>query len=143
MPDSNFDFATASTVELQLFIATLHNKIIVMVGCACRKYKRFASPDKISDITQEVTCLLLKNDCHALRTYYAERSKFPTWLNTVVEHEVTRDSQKAHPVEPLEDILSSMLRCAPTQEQELLQKERLALLYEEIKKLRPHNQSIA
>lgn len=143
MPDSHYDFATASTAELQLFVATLHDELLTMVGYACRKYKYAATTDTIPELTEEVKFLLLENDCHRLRTYSATKSKFSTWLNKVVEHHVIHYFQRLHPTESLEDILLNTLGYAPTQEQELLRKEQLALMYEEIEKLSQHNQVIA
>ena len=54
MPDSNYDFATASTTKLQLFVTTLHDELVRKVGYACRKYKYAVTPDTIAELTEEV-----------------------------------------------------------------------------------------
>jgi RNA polymerase sigma factor (sigma-70 family) len=136
MPDSN---------ELETLTALVENsraRIRKAVRIACRKYKHSALPDEIEDFTEQIIELLLEDDGRKLRSYDASKGTFATWLQSVVNHDVSRQLQKNHPAESLDDYLLT-LSYAPQQEKELLRKEERAILYAEIDKLSLHDQTIA
>jgi RNA polymerase sigma factor (sigma-70 family) len=135
MPDSN------NIHELQERVASSRDLIKKQVTFACRKYN--PSPEKVKDLTSEIILFLLVEDCRHQKTYDPAKGKFGTWLQQVVNRYVSHHFQRTHPTEPLEDILINSLCFAPTQEYELLRKEQLALIYNEIEKLSHHNQGIA
>jgi RNA polymerase sigma factor (sigma-70 family) len=136
MPDSN---------ELETLTALVENSrapIRKAVRIACRKYKYNATPEEIEDFTEQIIVLLLEDDCRKLRTYDSSQATFPTWLQQVVNHDVSRQLQKNHPAESLDDYLLT-LSYAPKQEKELLRKEQRALLDKAIDNLSLHDQRIA
>jgi RNA polymerase sigma factor (sigma-70 family) len=136
MPDSN---------ELETLIAMAENsraQIAKAVRIACWKYNYNATPDEIEDFTEQIIVLLLEDDGRKLRSYDASKGAFATWLQSVVNHDVSRQLQKNHPAESLDDYLLT-LSYAPKQEKELLRKEERAILYAEIDKLSLHDQKIA
>ena len=137
MPDSN-DLAT-----LKLFVEYSRPLTAKAVRVACRKYKHRATPEEIEDFTEDFIELLLEDDCRRLRTHDPDKASFKTWLQHVVNHHVSRQLQKDHPAEPLEESLLNKLSYAPKQDKELLRKERRAILYAEIDNLSLHDQRIA
>jgi RNA polymerase sigma factor (sigma-70 family) len=136
MPESN------ELETLKKFVANSRALIGKTVRIACRKYKHNATPEEIEDFTEDIIVLLLEDDCRKLRTYDSSQASFPTWLQSVVNHDVSRQLRKNHAAEPLEDYLLT-LRYAPQQEKELLWKERRAMLYAAIDKLSLHYRRIA
>jgi hypothetical protein len=109
MPDSN---------ELETLTALVENsraRIRKAVRIACRKYKHSALPDEIEDFTEQIIELLLEDDGRKLRSYDASKGTFATWLQSVVNHDVSRQLQKNHPAESLDDYLLT-LSYAPQQE---------------------------
>jgi RNA polymerase sigma factor (sigma-70 family) len=136
MPDSN-DFET-----LKLFVESSRPRMTKAVRFACRKYKHHAAPEEIEDFTEQIIVLLLDDNCRSLRSYDASKGQFSTWVQTIVNHHVSRQLQKNHADEWLDDYLLT-LSYSPTQEDELLRKERRAILKAEIDKLSLHDQTIA
>ena len=135
MPDSN------NILELQERVANSRDLIKKQVTFVCRKYN--SCPEEVKDLTSEIILYLLVEDCRHQKTYDPAKGKFSTWLQVVVNHHMSHYFQRLHPIEPLEDILLDNLRYSPTQEHEILRKEQLALMYEEIEKLSTHHQVIA
>ena len=137
MPDSN-DLET-----LQARVTDARAQITTAVRVACRKYKHNATPEEIEDFTEDIIKLLLEDDCRKLRTHDPGKALFKTWLQHVVNHEVSHELQKKRPAESLEEQLLNTLSYAPTQEKELLRKERRAMLEDAIDTLSLHDQRIA
>ncbi len=137
MPDSN-DLET-----LQAQVADTRAQITIAVRFACRKYNQGAPPEEVEDFTDDIVKLLLEADCRKLRTHDPSKASFKTWLQSVVNHQVSHQLQKNHPAEPLEDELLNTLSYPPTQDQDLLWKERHAMLEDAIDKLSLHDQRIA
>lgn len=137
MPDSN-DLET-----LRLRVANARAQITIAVQFACRNYNHGAPPAEVEDFTEDIIKLLLEDDCRRMQTHDPTKASFNTWLQHVVNHHVSHQVQKNHSAESLEDELLNTLRYAPTQENELLQKERQVMLKDAIDKLSLHDQRIA
>ena len=137
MPDSN------DLKALQARVADASPLIVTYVRFACRKYKYNATPEEIEDFTEDIIKLLLEADCRKFRTHDPGKALFTTWLQHVVNHDVSRQLQKNHPAESLEEYLLNILSYPPTQENELLWKERHVMLVDAIDKLSLHDQQIA
>ncbi|MBS1812175.1 MAG: sigma-70 family RNA polymerase sigma factor [Acidobacteria bacterium] len=136
MPDNN------DSVPWQLFVENSRATIGKAVQLACRKYKHYPTPDEIEDFTAQIIVQLLDNDCQKLRTYDSRKAAFKTWLQTLINHHISRQLQRKHAAEPLEEYFL-MLSYAPKQENELLWKERRVILEAAIKTLSLHDQGIA
>lgn len=137
MPDSN-DLET-----LQARVADARAQITTAVRVACRNYNHGAPPEEVEDFTDDIIKLLLEDDCRRFRTHDPSKASFNTWLQHVVNHHVSHQLQKNHSAEPLEDELLNTLCYPPTQENELLRKERRAMLEDAIETLSLHDQRIA
>ena len=137
MPDSN------NVHELQELVINAQVIIKKDVGFACRKYNHGAPPDEVEELTEQINLLLLEDDCRRLKTYDPAKAKFSTWLQQVANHHVSQYFRKQPQPEPIEELPENQLSVAASQEYELLRKEQLALIYNEIEKLSHHNQVIA
>ncbi len=137
MPDSN-DLKT-----LQARVADARAQITAAVRFGCRKYKYNATPEEIEDFTEDIIKLLLEDDCRRFRTHDPDKASFKTWLQHVANHNVGRQLQKKHPAASMEEQLLNTPSHAPTQEKELLRKERRVILEDAIDKLSLHDQRIA
>ncbi len=137
MPDSN-DLET-----LQARVADARAQITTAVRIACRMYNHGALPEEVEDFTEQIIVLLLEDDCRRMQTHDPSKASFKTWLQHVVNHHISRKLQKNHSAESLEDELLNILNYPPTQEKELLRKERRAILQAAIDKLSLHDQRIA
>ena len=137
MPDSN-DLGT-----LQALVTDARAQITTAVRVACRNYNHGAPPEEVEDFTDDIIKLLLEDDFRRMQTHDPSKASFNTWLQHVVNHYVSHQLQKNHPAESLEDELLNILSYPPTQENEMLWKERQAMLYTAIDKLSLHDQQIA
>lgn len=137
MPDSN------EPKTLQAHVADAHAHITTAVRFACRKYNHGAPPEEVEEFTEQITVLLLEQDCRRMQTHNPSKASFKTWLQQVVNHHVSRQLQKNRPAESLEDELLSTLSYPPAQEKELLRKEQRTILENVIDKLSLHDQRIA
>jgi RNA polymerase sigma factor (sigma-70 family) len=136
MTDNN-DLATVTSL-----VTNSRPQIVNAVRIACRKYKYHATPEEMEDFIEQIIVLLLEDDCRRVRTHDPSKSSFKTWLQHVANHYVSRQLQKNHVAESLEDYLLT-LSYAPKQEKELLRKEQRAILEDAIDKLSLHDQRIA
>lgn len=137
MPDRN---------ELEILkaeVAAYRSQIATAVRFACWNTNYKALPEEIEDCTEDITQLLLEDDCRKYRTFRAEKAAFETWLQTVAINFVRRRAKKKRPTIALADELLNTLTYAPPQDKELLGKERRALLDEAIDTLSLHDQRIA
>ena len=137
MPDSN------EREDLKLLVANSYEVITTTVQFACLNYNHGAPSDEVEELRGQVIVLLLKDDCHRLKTYDPDKSSFNTWLQHVTNHYVSRYFQKQPPAEPLEDLPPDLFSYSPTQEKELLKKEQRTRLREDLHQLTPHDQHIA
>jgi RNA polymerase sigma factor (sigma-70 family) len=103
-------------------------QISIAVRWAYHRYNRIPDQGAIDDLTQEITLLLIQNDCHALRSF-EHRSTEKTWLLRVVLHRVGRYFKSQYPTESLEELpIDSLPSQPPSQETMVLFKEREKLL---------------
>lgn len=127
----------------QSLVANFHTQITTAVRSACHTYHHVPLAQEVEELTEQIIVLLLMDDCHKVQTFDPNKASFNTWLQHVVNHHVSRQLQRNHPSEPLEGELLKTLSYAPTQEKELLRKERLRILKATINKLSQHDQVIA
>ncbi|MBS1812258.1 MAG: sigma-70 family RNA polymerase sigma factor [Acidobacteria bacterium] len=137
MPDTN------DPKTLQAHVADAHAQITSAVRFACQKYNHGTPPEEVEEFTEQLTLLLLEQDCRRIQTHDPSKASFKTWLQHVVNHHVSRQLQKNRPAESLEDELLNTLSYPPAQEKELLWKERRAILEDAIATLSLHDQRIA
>jgi RNA polymerase sigma factor (sigma-70 family) len=137
MPDSN------DPEILQARVADARAQITTAVRFACRTYNHGAPPAEVEDFTEDIIKLLLEDDCRRMQTHDPGKGSFKTWLQSVVNHHVSHQLQKHHPAEPLVDELLNTLSYPPMQDQDLLWKEREAIMYAVIDTLSLHDQRIA
>ena len=136
MPDSN------NMGNLKQLLIEVRSLLTTEVSYACRKYNHGAPPEEIEEFSEQITLLLLEDDCRRLQTYDPQKAKLKTWLRHVVRHHVSHYFQKLPASEPLEELAEAQVSAAASQEKELLAKEERALLHEAIKQLTPHDQRL-
>lgn len=123
-----------SDKQIETLFAQAESLLGKAVRVAFLKYGHPLSPEDMERLKQRLRLHLLENDYRRLRTYSGQ-SELKTWLQRVVNREVSRYLKQESRKAPLDDAPTEVFTQPPTQETLLLEKEQWHLIEKVLPKL--------
>jgi RNA polymerase sigma factor (sigma-70 family) len=104
----------------EIFLECLHQAI----DRAFRRYHHQPRHDEVADLGQEICLSLIKNDYGGLKSFDPQKGEIAIWLRSIANHAALHCLQARENVRSLEGLELDAFACPPTQEDEVLFKER-------------------
>jgi RNA polymerase sigma factor (sigma-70 family) len=134
----NEHLKAAELTDLKQLVAALPQAVPVAVRGACLRHHYPAGRDELADLCQQLTLLLIEQDCRRLCLFDRQQASFLTWLQAVAMNYVGSHLQRQQRPESLEALDPEALICPPTQEEEVMAEERRQWLRAASGKLTSH-----
>ncbi len=134
-PDANND------TQIKELFAQADSLLESAVRFAFLKWRHLPSPEDVARLKQRLRFHLLEDDYRRLRSYN-QQAKLATWLQTVVNHEVSHFLKQESRQISFDDAPAEIFTKSAMQEVLLLEKEQRHLLKKVLPKLTPHQRKI-